>query len=122
MPSLATASLTSLERRVLDRFVALLESELGDNVHAVWLYGSRARGEQPGEDSDIDVLLLVHVRSDGDQLRALELRDEAAREEGEHVPISVKVFDVDWLRGRRELDSFFIREVDRDKVVLLGSA
>ncbi len=33
---------------------------------------------------------------------------------------SLQVFDEDWLAGRRAIESFFIREVDRDKVVLAG--
>ena len=32
----------------------------------------------------------------------------------------MKVYDPSWLEGRRQIESFFIREVDRDKVVLLG--
>ncbi|HEX3609492.1 MAG TPA: hypothetical protein VHU14_07495 [Solirubrobacterales bacterium] len=35
---------------------------------------------------------------------------------------SVHVYDPDWLHGRREIESFFIGEVDRDKLVLAGSA
>lgn len=34
---------------------------------------------------------------------------------------SVQVFDRDWLAGRREIDAFFVQEVDRDKLVLFGS-
>jgi predicted nucleotidyltransferase len=47
MATLATASLSDAERRALDRFVAAVQRELGDELHAVWLYGSRARGEPP---------------------------------------------------------------------------
>ena len=32
------------------------------------------------------------------------------------------VYDPQWLRGRREIESFFIGEVDRDKIVLAGNA
>jgi Nucleotidyltransferase domain len=42
---------------MLDRFVELLTAELGTD-HGVWLYGSRARGETPGEESDVDVLVV----------------------------------------------------------------
>jgi len=34
---------------------------------------------------------------------------------------SVKVNDRTWLEGRREIESFFIQEVDRDEVVLYGN-
>lgn len=35
---------------------------------------------------------------------------------------SMRVFDTDWLRERRRIRSFFIQEVDRDKIVLYGDA
>ena len=41
---LAPASLTHAERRVLERLVERLRDELGSDLHAIWLYGSRARG------------------------------------------------------------------------------
>jgi len=56
VPALADASLTPKERCVIERLLGLLEVELGPHLRAVWLYGSRARGEQPGEDSDVDLL------------------------------------------------------------------
>ena len=34
--------------------------------------------------------------------------------------LSIHVHTPEWLRGRREIRSFFIAEVDRDKVVLHG--
>jgi hypothetical protein len=42
--SLDRASLSDAERRTLERFVRLLEYGLRDDLVAVWLYGSRARG------------------------------------------------------------------------------
>ncbi|HEX7246143.1 MAG TPA: hypothetical protein VF245_11305 [Solirubrobacterales bacterium] len=35
---------------------------------------------------------------------------------------SLRVFDTGWLRQRREIHSFFVQEVDRDKLVLYGDA
>lgn len=80
MASLADASLTAEERRVVERLVELLREEFGPDLHAVWLYGSRARGEPP------------------------------------------YVFDPEWVTARRAIDSFFMREVDRDKVVLFPAS
>jgi len=58
---------------VIERLLGLLETELGPHLRAVWLYGSRARGEQAGEDSDVD-LLAVSTRGDpDDHLRVIEL-------------------------------------------------
>ena len=58
MAALANASLTPIERRVVDRLVRLLEEEFGTDLRAVWMYGSRARGEKVGTDSDVDLLVV----------------------------------------------------------------
>ena len=52
--------MSEMDRRVLKRFVAALREHLGDALDSVWLYGPRARGEPPHEDSDVDVIVLVH--------------------------------------------------------------
>ena len=58
MRVIAETSLSDRERARLDRFVAELRERLGDELHAVRLYGSRARGKAPAyEDSDVDVLV-----------------------------------------------------------------
>jgi predicted nucleotidyltransferase len=118
---LAGASLTAPERRVVERIVELLREELGSDLHAIWLYGSRARGETPHDESDIDLLVIA----DGWEPRwgrKFQIVEEAAEAEGESpVWYSVHVRDHAWLRGRREIRSFFIQEVDRDKLVLYGS-
>lgn len=36
------------------------------------------------------------------------------------VYYSMRVFDTEWLADRRRIRSFFIQEVDRDKIVLYG--
>ena len=121
MPALADASLTPRERRALERLVGLLEAEFGPHLQAVWLYGSRARGEPPRDDSDVD-LLVVSSRGDAnDDLRAIELAFDAAMAEGVNPMVfSVKVYSPELLAQRRSIESFFIREVDRDKIVLAG--
>ena len=54
-------------------------------------------------------------------MRAVQLLNRAADAEGVNpVRFSILVFDPEWLNGRREIESFFIQEVDRDKVVLYG--
>jgi predicted nucleotidyltransferase len=121
--TLCAASLSDAERRTVRRFVAMLGEALGDELRAVWLYGSRARGERSGRDSDVDLLVIAAGDLRGNQRLALELSEGAALREGENpFTYSVHVFDPEWLRGRREIDSFFIGEVDRDKLVLAGSA
>jgi predicted nucleotidyltransferase len=68
MAVLAHAALDEREREVLDRLVRALVEEYGDDLDGVWLYGSRARGERPHDESDVDVLVVM--RSDRDD-RAL---------------------------------------------------
>lgn len=120
---LAGATLSDAERRTVQRFVAMLRDALGDDLLAVWLYGSRARGERPRADSDVDLLVIAVGDGERHQRLALDLSEEAAIAEGESpFTYSVHVYDPEWLRGRREIESFFIGEVDRDKLVLAGSA
>jgi len=120
---LASATLSDAERRTVQRFVSLLRDALGDDLRAVWLYGSRARGERPHVDSDVDLLVIAAGDGERHQRLALDLSEAAAIAEGESpFTYSVHVYDPEWLRGRREIESFFIGEVDRDKLVLAGSA
>lgn len=121
MPSLANASLSEDERRVLERFVSRLRAELGDELRAVWLYGSRARGEEPGPDSDVDLLVLTT----GGRERDAALVWRALREAGEEVGADTwtfmpQIWDARRLGRRREIRSFFIQAVDREKIVVAG--
>lgn len=121
MASLAEASLSGAERRVLDRLVNLLERELGDELLAVWLFGSRARGERPGPDSDVDLIVVVRLDPESHRVRVHRLVDAAAGGEGASpVPFIVHISSPDRLAERRAIRSFFMDEVDRDKVVLFG--
>lgn len=124
MMSLADASLAPDEQALLERFVAVLERQLKDEVHAVWLFGSRARGEKPSEDSDVDVLVLVDDASWDGRMRVRSMLDDAARElrlDALTWSFSVHVQTLEWLAQRREIESFFIAEVDHDKIALCGS-
>ncbi len=119
---LAPASLTPAERRVVERVVERLREELGPALHAIWLYGSRARGETPHPESDVDLMVLADGSRQQIGLMATELAHEIAPAEGVSPAwYSFSVRTPEWLRGRREIRSFFIAEVDRDKLVLYGS-
>lgn len=121
MRSLARATLSDRERRALARFVETLRAELGDDLRSVWLYGSRARAEQPGPESDVDVLVVSERGLWADLRRVRRLLDEAAEGEGlEPTDFSAQIGDPAWLAQRRAIASFFIAEVDRDKIVLAG--
>ncbi len=119
---LLDTSLSSEERALLERFVAAAGTQLGGGLRAVWLFGSRARGERPDpEGSDVDLLVLVDDDSWNGQLRVHSALTQAAAELGlESVAwfFSLHVNSPDWLAGRRSIESFFIAEVDRDKVVV----
>ncbi len=107
---------------MLERLVALLEAEFGDDLRAVWLYGSRARGDTPSEDSDVDLLVVSRRSSGDDHLRAIELVSEAASGEGENASrFSLKLYSPERVAERRAIRSFFMQEVDRDKIVLSGN-
>jgi predicted nucleotidyltransferase len=125
MTLLAEASLTAAEQALLKRFVDELRLRLGDELHTVWLFGSRARGEQPSEESDVDVLVLVDDASWDGRMLVREMLDDAARALGLEAltwSFSIHVHTPAWLAQRREIDSFFIAEVDHDKIALSGSA
>ena len=125
MTALAETSLSADERALVERFVQELRARLGGRLYAVWLFGSRARGEQPAAESDVDVLVLVDDASWDGRMLVRKMLDDAARELGLDAltwSFSVHVHTPAWLAQRREIKSFFIAEVDRDKVVLGGSA
>ena len=125
MSSLAGASLSVEERTLLECFTQRLRLRLGNDLNAVWLFGSRARGEQPVRDSDVDVLVLVEDASWPAKVRVREILDAEARELGLEALVwsfSIHINTPVWLEQRREIESFFIAEVDRDKVVVSGPA
>jgi len=117
---LAEASLSPVERRAVERAVAALRETLGGDLISVWLYGSRARCEPPRPESDVDLLVLTRAgRSDLDRV-SRAVWDVMLGSGDDVVPLSAKVFDPQWLAQRRDVESFFIQEVDRDKIVLFG--
>jgi predicted nucleotidyltransferase len=129
--ALAKAALSARERGVVERSVSRLRVELGPDLLAVWIYGSRARGEadpaetDPDLRSDIDLLAIVDPSRNAAKVGwdAHEWVEQEADAAGDSpVYYSMRVFDTDWLDDRRRIRSFFIQEVDRDKIVLYGDA
>jgi predicted nucleotidyltransferase len=124
MTVLAEASLSTDERALLERFVEELHLRLGSELHGVWLFGSRARGEEPSEDSDVDVLVFVDDASWDGRMGVRRVLDDAAQQLGmEALPwyFSVHVHTPTWLVQRRSIQSFFVAEVDHDKIALCGT-
>lgn len=120
------SALSADERRLLRSFVSVLEHEFGEGLQAVWLFGSRARGDADrAQDSDVDVLVIAADVSWAAKLRIHAVLDRVARElqlEATAWSFSIHVQTPQWLARRPEINSFFIGEVDRDKVVLSGVA
>jgi type I restriction enzyme, R subunit len=117
---LADTSLTEVERATVARFVERVHESLGDELGAIWLYGSKARGDAT-EESDVDLMVLAC----GGRERHREVVASIAREleklDGdERIVLSAAVQDRDWLAERREIEDFFVRDLDRDKIVLFG--
>ncbi len=79
MPALAETTLSEVARRVLDLLVRRLEETVAPR--SVWLFGSRARGEEARDaDSDVD-LLVVTAGGRADAERVNQLVHEVAEAE-----------------------------------------
>jgi predicted nucleotidyltransferase len=119
MTVLADAALDDREREVLEHFVAAMVREYGADLDGVWLYGSRARGERSHDESDIDVLVVTGGSRDDDAMYAILHRvlDELGNP---RVLLEPRQRSRAWVEDRRTIESFFIRDVDRDKIVLYG--
>jgi predicted nucleotidyltransferase len=123
MPSLANASLDAGERTLLEGFVERLDARLGDELHGVWLFGSRARGERSSHESDVDLLVLVEDGSWKGKMAVHDILDEVGLDLGLRAvtwSFSIHIHTMAWLEQRRDIGSFFIAEVDRDKIVIGG--
>ena len=124
MTNLSQASLSVEERALLERFASELRSRHDGEPQAVWLFGSRARGEEVREDSDVDVLVLTEDASWDGKVRIHAALQTAARALGLEAltwSFSIHVNTPDWLAQRRKVHSFFIAEIDRDKIPLSGT-
>jgi predicted nucleotidyltransferase len=123
MTALTETSLSADERVLIERFVEQLRVRLEGRLYAVWLFGSRARGERPSTESDVDMLVLVDDASWDGRMLVRRMLDDAAHELGLDAltwSFSIHVHTPAWLAQRREIRSFFIAEVDRDKVIVGG--
>lgn len=70
------------------RIRSLIENELGRDLDAAYLYGSRARGDAR-QDSDWDVLVMLHEGADWPKARAKmrRLTGKLAEETNERISI-----------------------------------
>jgi predicted nucleotidyltransferase len=117
MAVLADASLSVQERRVVEGFVQrLLEERVP--LEAVWLYGSRARGEAPRPESDVDLMVLVADRGREKQRVRRLLYDAAEAASANPAFFSAQVWDERWLADRRRIESLFLQELERERIVI----
>jgi len=118
---LGEAVLDGSERALVARFVELATDELGADLHGIWLFGSRARDEAVRPDSDVDVLVVAKGGDERYGRRMIELVFQSADETGgDPVALAVHTYSPERVSQRRQIRSFFIQEVDRDKIVLAG--
>lgn len=81
-----------------------------------------ARAETVEADSDIDLLVVAHGGDERYGGRMVSLVFQAADDTGaDPITLSVHTYDPERVEQRRAIRSFFIQEVDRDKIVLAGS-
>ena len=101
---------------LLERFLALLQGHFGDRLISLVLYGSVARGEA-GEESDLDLLLILDRVSANYHRRLDEVRVVQARLEQEGVYEAVSK-----ARGSAPYFSYLIlskEEADENRYIYL---
>lgn len=98
-------SQSSVHEQAFESFARRAQNTLGDSIHELILFGSAARGETRGTDSDVDVFAVVETETQEEEL--LVLANEVGLEYG--VFISVQTQTVARFEARR--DHPFVRTV-----------
>ena len=114
--------LDEIRERLLYVFLEKLQKQESDNLLRVVLFGSVARGDA-GEDSDVDVLVLV---KDGKGLelldRIVEASVEADLEAGEYRShLSPLAYGLEEFTERQDVVPIF-RNIEKDGIVLYDNA
>lgn len=115
------SELEGIRERLIVAFLERLQEREGDNLLRVILFGSVARGDA-GEDSDIDVLVLVKKGNGLDLLdRIVEISVEADLEAGEYrTHLSPLAYGLEEFNEKQYVIPFF-RNIEKDGVVLYDS-
>ncbi|WP_247731073.1 nucleotidyltransferase domain-containing protein [Halovivax limisalsi] len=108
----------SAHRRAAEAFVQATRERFDEEIEAIHLFGSVARGEERGADSDVDLLVVLSDETDNSRVTDA-IRDHAYEIELEYgVVISLVV------RTQSELDCDrnrpFVRTVTRTGQTLYG--
>ena len=118
MAVLGDAALDARERELVDRFVSALERIMA-TISTPSGSTARARGERPHDESDIDVLAITRSERD-DRPLIPTLRRVLSEMGNPPIVVDPRQRSRAWVEGRRAIASFFLRDVDRDKIVLFG--
>lgn len=95
-------------QRAFEAFAERAQDTLGDSIHELFLFGSVARNEARGIDSDVDVFVVLDTTECEDELR--DIAYEVQLEYGVVVSVHVKSTE----RFEERKDHPFIKNVLRD--------
>ena len=108
-------ALTSTEQHALERFKAVLESLLADNLMSLRLFGSRARGEGTDE-SDLDVLVVLREK---DRSICRRIVEEALETDLVYdTNLAPTILSAEEYQQNREYQTPFYRSVERESLPL----
>jgi predicted nucleotidyltransferase len=108
----------SAHERAAEEFARRIGKRKGDTVSSVLLYGSVARGEERGTDSDVDILVVLRDTADR-AAKEDEIRDIAYDIELERSLVLSLVLKTESEFERRK-NHPFLRNVRHDAEVLHG--
>ncbi|WP_049898343.1 nucleotidyltransferase domain-containing protein [Halococcus agarilyticus] len=103
-----SAAASRPHQRAFEAFAERAHDAFGNSIHELLLFGSAARGEAHGIDSDVDVFVVLDTTEHADELR--DIAYEVQLEYG--VVVSVHVKAKDHFEERK--DHPFIKNVLRD--------
>lgn len=110
-----TVSLTPREKAGLLYFTKGIKKSLKDNVSAVQLYGSRARGDAR-PNSDTDVLVVLKRKSERSKNTVYDISIEVLRKY--NLIISLHIMDQKSYEYEKNLPSLFMQFLDNDGIDL----
>jgi predicted nucleotidyltransferase len=101
-------SVSQPHERAFEAFAERARDALGESIHELLLFGSAARGEARGIDSDVDVFVVLDSTDDEDELR--DIAYEVQLEYGVVLSLHVKSKE----RFEERKDHPFVKNVLRD--------
>lgn len=101
-------SVSHPHERAFESFARRAQEAIGDSIHELLLFGSTARGEARGIDSDVDVFVVLDTTEHEDELR--DIAYEVQLEYGVVLSLHVKSKE----RFEERKDHPFIKNVLRD--------